>query len=245
MEPVEYLIPSRARRELLRVLQAASKGMTVRAMARQARVAYSNAHREVDRMAEAGLIRRDRVGNALVCSWNRANRGARAVATLLETRPGDDAVYWNLRGYGAPLLRPGIRGTRMKVEETLAHSLLLARRDPHVAQVWPIVLAKNKGSLDLAQLESLAKRLGQKKALGFLLSVSGWLLKDPRIVETARRLRDKRFRKMEDFFLVDHGMRASQLSKRRTPPLARKWFFWANLSLESLESSFRKFIRET
>jgi hypothetical protein len=48
---------------------------------------------------------------------------------------------------------------------------------------------------------------------------------------------------MEDFFMLDRGLRARRLSRMRTPALARGWLFVMNVSLESLEAFFRKFVR--
>jgi hypothetical protein len=157
-------------------------------------------------------------------------------------RPGDDGVFWNLKRWGAPLARHAAAGEKLSREETLAQALRLARSHAEVARVWPVVFAKNRRDVNLFELESSARRLGQKKALGFFLSLSGRLCGDSRLAEFSKRLRDGRVRKTEDFFLPERGARARKLAEEDTPDLARKWFFRMNMPLASFKAFFRKFV---
>jgi hypothetical protein len=173
----------------------------------------------------------------------------RLLAALLHTsnatntRPSNDEVlYWNLKHRGAPLLRPGSRGKKLAVEQTLAQALTLSRKNPDVAQVWPVVLAKNLHALDLGELKTLARQLGQKKALGFMLSLSGMLLHDSRLTKFARGLQDKRVQATQDYFLLRRGKRARKLADEKTPPLAREWHFRMNMTLDQFKSHFNKFV---
>lgn len=248
---LDYLVPSPARRGLLRTLQAHERGLTVRQLSLRAGVTYSNAHREVDLMKRAGLLHTERVGNAVLCSWKGKSSEARILAPLLDTRktssaspPDEEAFFWNLKRWSAPLSRTGTPGKRLTLEETLAQALALARRDADVARVWPVLLAKNRSEVDIEELEFLARRLGEKKALGFFLSLTGRLLKDPSLARHADRLHDGRVRRMEDFFRARRGKRARALAGERTPDLAREWCFRMNMSLESFEQLFRKFVRK-
>lgn len=249
MKLLEYLVPSRARRELLRTLQAHHDGLSVRQLAQRTGLAYSNAHREVGQMKQVGLLRQKKVGKALVCTWNSDSAAARALHHLLrdlETHgagaPGEGMLFWNLRRWGAPLTREGKPGRKLSLEETLAYGLSLARRHPELARVWPVVFAKNREALDLGVLVRLSRRLGQKRALGFFLSLTRRLLNDARLAKTERDLQDHRFRKTEDFFFLERGRRARELAEKRTPPVARDWHFRMNMPLESFRGPFEKFV---
>jgi len=244
---LEYLVPSKARREVWRVLRSPGPSLTVRALALKAGVPYSNAHREVLRMKEVGLVRTQAVGAALVCTWNARNPAARRLTALLDTSergpgvPTDDAVYGSLKSWGAGLAKDTAPAKPLALEETLAYGVGLARRDPDVAQAWPVVLAKNRDRVDLDRLETLVRRLAQKRALGFLLSLTGTLLGDPTLATFARRFRDSRVREARDFFTPAKEKRMIALTEANTPDLARAWHFRMNTSLEGFRSHFDKF----
>jgi hypothetical protein len=245
---LHYLAPSRARREVWKALRAPGPELTVRGLALRAGLPYSNAHREVLRMREAGLLTTREVGGSLLCSWNTRNPAARRLTALLDAselgpagRPADDAVYASLKAWGAGLAKGVPAARTLPLEETLASGVDLARRDPDVAQTWPVVLAKNRDRLDLDRLATLVRRLGQKRALGFLLSVTGRLLGDPSLAAYARRLRDARVRASQDFFTAPGGRRMRALADANTPKLARDWHFRMNTSLDSLRRHFDKF----
>ena len=246
---LEYLVPSRARREVLKALCSNPRGLTVRDLSRKAGVSYSNAHREVVQMKRLGLLRTEPVGHSLLCSLDPESPAAHRLTALLAAsgrggpdHPGEDSLYGNLKRWGAPLHRTGAPGKPLSLEETLAYGLRLARRDPDVAQVWPIVVGKNRAGLNLDELEFLARRLGQKRVLGFLLDLTGVLLKDAALRSLAKRLRDQRVSRTEDFFLVQRGERARRLAGKNTPPLAREWSYRMNLTLESLQGHLNKFV---
>ncbi len=246
---VEYLVPSKARRELWKVLRAQTQGITVRALAGQTGVAYSNVHREVLRMRELGLLRTEAVGRALLCSWNSRNPVARKLMNLLDfaehrgsLRPTDEAVYGSLKSWGAGLARGVAPAKPLALEETLAYGVELARRDPDVAQAWPVVLARNRSRVRLDRLDTLGRRLGQKRALGFLLSLTGLLLRDPTLAAFAARFRDSRVRNAQDFFALSRGRRMRRLAEANAPELARSWHFRMNTRIQSFRNHFEKFV---
>lgn len=246
MTPLEYLVPSRHRREFLRTLRSEKGGLTVRQLARRVGVAYSNAHREVGRLLRTDLVRTQRVGNALVCRWNSNCSLARTLDSLFSrTRGGTDeeTLYGNLKRWGAPLVRGDASGRDLSLEETLGRALILARQHPEVARVWPVALARNRQRVDLGELELVARSLGQKRTLGFFLTLTGKLLHDPLLTRFANRLHDGRTRRMENFFLVARGERARRLAEENAPRPARDWHFRMNLPMESFESLFRKFVK--
>ena len=250
---LDYLVASRGRRRLLSTLRSQGGRLTIRRLALTAGVAYSSAHREILAMRRVGLVKTERVGGALACSWDGGSPEAKALAPLLgqakETRAGrygDEALYGSLKRLGAPLVRRTRGGEELDLEETLGRSLGLARRDPTVTRVWPLVLAKNRTQVGLEELASHARRLGEKKALGFFLSLAGTLMGDSGVLAFAKTLRDRRYRTVEDFFVDTEGSpagaRARALAEKNTPRLAREWFFRMNMPLDSFESFFRKFV---
>lgn len=245
---LEYLVPSRARREVLRALRSQGRGLTVLQLSRAVGVAYSAVHREVEQLQSLGLARTERLGNALVCTWNAEHPAAQTVDRLLSDQtgvvhdPDDQTVFWNLRRWGAPLVRPGALGEKLSLETTLAYGLSLARRHSDVTRVWPVTLARNRNEVNLRHLQQLATRLGQKRSLGFFIVLTGRLLKDNDLERWGERLKDGRFRSTEDFFDKEQGARARILVEQRTPPLAREWGLRMNMPMESFESVFAKFV---
>lgn len=247
---LDYLVTSRARRRLLGVLSGGEGEQSVRRLAARAGVGYASAHAEVGRLQRLGLVCARREGAALLCRWDSTHPRARLVRRLLEDKPrhglgksdqADEEVLLNLKRWGAPLVKEGSPARRWTLEETLARSLALARRNATVAQVLPGVLARSRGTLDLDALERRARRQGQKRALGFFLALCSRLTGDRRWAERAERLRDGRVRRMEDFFVDVEGPRGRRLADRNTPPLARRWLFRMNMPIRSFESAFRKF----
>lgn len=149
-------------------------------------------------------------------------------------------VFANMKRWGAPLVRDCETAKSLSLEETLARGLNLARQHPEVAKVWPVVLAKHRDRVDLMKLRQFAGQLGQKKALGFFLALCGNLMNDSTLAAFSARVRDRRFRKMEDFFLLNRGERARRLADQNTPKLARAWLFRINMSLESFRTCLQK-----
>src|SRR5688572_4698425 len=116
MRLLEYLVPSRARREVLKALQSRNGGLTLLQLSRDTGVAYSSVHREVEQMETLGLARTERLGNTVVCTWNATHPAAKALHKLLcdasgeAADPDEETLFWNLRRWGAPLVRAGVRG---------------------------------------------------------------------------------------------------------------------------------------
>jgi DNA-binding transcriptional ArsR family regulator len=252
MRLLEYLVPSRARREVLKTLRARHSALTMKQLSREAGVAYSSVHRELAQLEALGLARTERVGNSVLCSWNAGSPAAKAMEQLLSISnvgkgtadPSEDAVFWNLRRFGAPLARVGTKGEELSLESTLAYALRLSRRHADVARVWPVVLAKHLSEVKLEALKRLSGRLGQKQTLGFFVALTRKLLGNQTSGLNEESLHDNRFKKSKAFFLSEESERARQLAELRTPDLAREWQFRMNMPYESFESSFEKFFLE-
>src|SRR3989304_2855140 len=81
---LSYLVTSRTRRKLLRLLWGATVEGSVSELGRRAEVSFAAAHRELLAMRAAGLARAQRAGVALVFSANRASPHAELVRRLAE-----------------------------------------------------------------------------------------------------------------------------------------------------------------
>jgi|SRR5579862_323506 len=248
MMVLEYLSPSKARRDLLRILHSRKGGLTIRQLSHEANVAYSNAHMEINRMRQLGLVRTEQAGSAILCSWVAGSSAAKSLAPLLRELernevgvPSDNAVYWNLRRMVAPLSTAGSKGEVLSLEDTLGYALPLARKYPDVAKVWPVVFAKHRSQVDLEALARVAGRLGQKRSLGFFLDLTRTLLGDSERARQGKLLRDRRFKKTQDFFVGTSTERAQELAELRTPKVAKNWHFRMNMPLESFQATFDKF----
>src|SRR3989304_2060937 len=79
---LSYLVTSRTRRKLLRLLWGATVEGSVSELGRRAEVSFAAAHRELLAMRAAGLARAQRAGVALVFSANRASPHAELVRRL-------------------------------------------------------------------------------------------------------------------------------------------------------------------
>jgi predicted transcriptional regulator len=88
---LDYLVTSRARRELLRRLWLDEDSGSVSALARASGVSFSAAHRELEAMKAAGLAVAERRGVALEYRADRRHPQARVLVALLahgrERRP--------------------------------------------------------------------------------------------------------------------------------------------------------------
>lgn len=154
----------------------------------------------------------------------------------------EEMVFWNLKKYGAPLSRPGSPGLDLTLEETLAEGLVLSRRFPFVAQVWPVMFVLNAEHVDLDVLEDLARRLGYGAVLGFFLNLVRALTGDPDPMAVEVSLADTRSDQPESFFLVEHGPMMLELAEQRSPQVARDWNFRMVTPLEGFQETFETFV---
>lgn len=245
---------STARRELLRVLWRDGATGTVSELARLAHVAFASAYRELSGMKQVGLVTVERSGGASeVFRANRASPVATAIEQLMaqgarrggaarkEAPADDDELRRRLRTLGAPLLVDAApaRGAP-PAEVTLAEGARLARRDATIARVLPVVLWRQREQLDWDRLRHEARRVGEKHAVGLMLELTAELAGEPRLAEEAAPLRDKRVRKLHDFFLGQKSVHERRLAELHTPAAARRWGFRMNQDLDSFASTFQK-----
>ena len=247
---LSYLVPSRARRRLLRLLWAEGAEGSVSGLARRAGVSFAAAHRELAAMRAESVARAERSGADLVYRANPGYRPAGLVRRLLRedavpSGPPPAAECERVRGWlaaaGAPLLasRPA-RGRVPPLEEVLAAGLAVSHHDATVARVLPLVFRRHWDRLDHGRLVRDATQRNERQALGFFLDLTALLGSDPRMASFSEHLRDRRRTRLRPFFERGHGRRALALARRRTPQLARKWGYLMNMDLDSFASAFGK-----
>jgi hypothetical protein len=246
---LEYLVTSRARRQLLRRLWVDRVSGSVSALARASGVSFAAAHRELEAMKAAGLTVAERDGVATVYRANFAHPQTDVLTALLkETPPGHgDLEEQRLRGrlaaLGAPLAGPVPRNHRLPPEEVLADGLVLAHHSPTVARVLPVAFWRQRDKLDFERLERAATQRDERQALGFYLELTGQLGSDRRLVRRARGLRDRRRTALRPFFSAGRGSFARPAAQEKSPALARRWGFLMNMELKSFATAFHRHVR--
>ncbi len=249
---LDYLVTGRARRELFRLLWGRNATGSVSDLSRVAKVQFSAAYRELDAMREAGLARAERTGTTLVYRAATDHRHAALLRHLAsassdaESSRGahhDEQVRGWLATLGAPLGSPETKRHRPSVEQAVAEALLLSHRDATVARVLPLVLWRQRDQLDFDRLVQKATRRDERQALGYFLELAGKLGGEPRLMDWARALRDRRRKKVRMFFAGPHGPRALSATRRNTPQEALRWGYLMNMGVDSFRSTFDKFAR--
>jgi hypothetical protein len=142
---------------------------------------------------------------------------------------------------GAPLvLQSPVRAPHVPtVERVIVAALRLARKDPTVALVLPVVIWRQRHRLDLKRLARAAVEHRERRALGFFLELTGWLAMDGHFVATGRALH-RRPRAMTFFFGKPRGPFAMAAALTNSPEVARRWGYLMNMPLESFASAFAK-----
>ncbi len=247
---LSYLVTSRARRDLLRLLWVDRTVGSVSDLARQARVSFAAAHHELEAMRAAGLASSERAGRTLAYRANREHPQSALVQRLLKdgtaavrTAPPrrTDRVRGWLTTLGAPLLVSlEVSGRMPSLEKALAEALTLSHDDATVARVLPLVFWAQRDRVDYDRLVREATRLNERQTLGFFLELTGRLARDHRLASLSRRLRDRRRSRVRPFFSRPHGRMALAAARRKTPSLARRWGYLMNMGLESFASAFAK-----
>ena len=244
----DYLVTSRARRQLLRRLWADRVSGSVSALARASGVSFAAAHRELEAMKAAGLTVAGRDGVATVYRANLAHPQANVLTALLTAAPPahgaseEQRLRGRLAALGAPLGGPAKETRHPPPEEVLADGLVLAHHRPTVARVLPVAFWRQRDKLDYERLERAATLRDERQALGFYLELTGQLGGDRRLVRRASRLRDRRRTALRPFFSGGRGSFARAAAQERSPGLARRWGFLMNMELESFATTFRKHV---
>lgn len=247
---LRYLVVSRARRGLLRLLWVDRVVAPVSELARRAEVSFSTAQRELAAMERAGLALSSADGNRVEYRANVGSSHGELLARLLADETpapsgdGDEDAQvraW-LKAHGAPLAGPGARATsRPAVEDVLTPALRLAHRDAAVARALPVLLWRQHEHLDWERVFGDARTAREDQALGFFLDLTAELADSRELATLARSLRDRRRKKTRPFFVGSQGAHALALARKNTPRVAKRWGFTMNMPLESFVALFEKF----
>lgn len=246
---LDYLVTSRVRRQLLRLLWAEGVEASASDLSRRTGAGFSAVHRELEKMRVAGLASGERVGRRVVYRAVHAHPRASLIRELVDAdrggdapkrSPEDDRLRGWLRALGAPIGAAARGGRRPALEEIVAAGVALAHRDATVARVLPIVLWKQRGRLDYGRLAREATRRHERHALGFFLELTGELGDEPTLHGAARTLRDRRRRRARLFFDRPHGPLELALAREKTPRRARRWGYLMNMGHDSFASAFAK-----
>jgi hypothetical protein len=254
---LEYLVPSKVRRNLVDVLWRKHATGSVSELARLAGVAASAADKEIAAMEALGLVTVRRLANARVVEANDDSPFSPALRALLDAEharpsasteePSSDRVRAWLSHYGAPLVADvsdRASRTRPAVEESLVHGLRLSHSDASVARATPVLLWRNRDRLHVADLIHRARQAGQGRTLGFFADLTAEMTGDEQLSHLASELRDRRVRRDTFFFKgAEDTLTGKELAELNTPAVARRWHYLMNMPMDSFETMFRKAAR--
>lgn len=236
--------------KLLKALWADGLSASIQALARQNGMSYSSAHAELKRLEQAMLARSRVVGNSHVFEANKDHRMAGAVEELVrasaDAQPTDEftqpaQIMANLASLGAPVQTETQPAADLVPEEAIAQGLRMTHRSPTLARAYPVLLARNRDRLNLDRLRQEATALNEKQTLGFFLELTGTLASDRHLRSFAQTLRDRRVRRVRDFFEGPHGKYSRELANRRTPQVAKDWHFRMNMDMDNFRTFYSKF----
>ena len=250
---LDYLVTSKARRTLLKLLWAEGKRGSVSELARLGELNFRSAHKELNEMLNAGLASCTRVGNATMFQAAQDHPGAKLLRFLLspappmpgseeKTRTQDQVRAW-LKALGAPLEAGFDPEDLPSPESVFVQGVKLAPTDASVARSLPVFVWKNRNHFDHKRLRAEALDHGERHMVGFFLDLTGRLGNDQALVSAAEVFRDRRRRKVRDFFPT-RSSSERELAEERTPPVARNWQFRMNMSMQTFSTTFEKFTRD-
>jgi hypothetical protein len=248
---LEFLVTSKARRRLLRLLWSERAVGSAPDLAVRAGVTSPSAYAELRAMKRIGLATTQRVDGAELYAANLEHPQAEHLLALLAaptrapaTEATDRELRLQLRDLGAPLAVDGQAPPAESLEAVLADGLELAHRDASVARTLPVCLWKQRDQLRADVLQEEARERGEKQTLGFFLELTSDLSGDPRFRQWAKAVRDERVSRTSDFFYNATSRDAQLLAESRTPRVARRWHFRMNMDEETFRSHFDKFVHE-
>jgi len=163
----------------------------------------------------------------------------------LQGRKDQEVRLW-LKEIGAPLLAAGKCHKGLpSVEKILAEGMQLAHRDATVARVLPVCFWLNRHRVNLDRLEVQARHVGETQALGFFLCLTGELANEKGLVEAGEKFRDKRRKRIRNFFETSESKYNLALAELNTPQIARRWHYRLNIGLDSFRAVFDRLMLQT
>lgn len=245
---LDYLVTSKARRQLLHLLWVQREVASVSELARHAGVSFSSAQAELGAMERAGLANSSAHANTVEYRANFAHSQSALLRRLLATNdvtetsePHDDEVRSWLVHYGAPLAAVTTTASAPSLETVLVQALRVAHRDPSITRSLPVLLWQRRNELDWASLAESAKAAREEHTLGFFTELAGLLAHNRELQTKARSLRDARRRVLRPFFDGQRGRYGRAIAAQNTPAVAKRWGYEMNMPLQSFASTFEKF----
>jgi DNA-binding transcriptional ArsR family regulator len=247
---LELLVSSPARRRLLELLWGEGVSGSASEFAELADVGVTSAYRELKAMERYHVVTASRRGRKEVYVANSDHPAAMALKTLV--RPGglspvedDPILRGKLHSVGVPLPAEPVPVPSDELEDVLVKGVQLSHRDAVLARLLPLSFWQQRNSLDPDRLLTVAKRLGEKQAVGFFLDLTHVLAGDSRFAEWAKLFQDRRWRAHHDFFATRSSTGSRALAEANTPAVARQWGYRMNMNLDAFDSAFAKFKRAT
>jgi hypothetical protein len=244
-----YLVTSKARRRLLELLWRRGATGTASELAKQARISFTSAYRELKLMERFGLAMSSVDDGREVYAAATDHPDADLLRGLVSApqrsaAPTDEAAFATrrrARALGAPLQVPAEPVASHDREQVLVDAVRLSRRDATLARTIPVLIWRQRRSLDRARLHAAAHKARQKHAVGFFLALTAELAGDDELALWAESLRDHRARGERSFFDLASAVTSRELAERRTPAVARRWGYWMDLDMPTFQSTFEKF----
>jgi hypothetical protein len=206
------LFQSRTRTALLEAVLRDNVSDSLSGLARRTGLSQHAVAVEVRNLAAAGLVSVESVGSADFVRANREHPAAGILVQLLavaaSTSPSknDSAVKESLAYFGAPL-RTRKRRKHFGLEATLTRGLAAAKRDPAVLSALPVVLMKNRSTLNWSVLKEEARRLKLKHELEKVVELAADVSGRAEMKAYVADLKDSR--RKTPAFLIDDSVRAA------------------------------------
>jgi hypothetical protein len=149
-----------------------------------------------------------------------------------------DSVHETLVAYGAPLVswKP-VR--HMPLEQALVQGLALSHEHPALFRVLPLVLLRNVHALDWERLHALAHGASVEAELGLLVELTAEAMGRPELMRGVAMLRPPPEGTLR-FFHEPRSEFGRELARQRTPPVAKRWGFWLDMSEDSVRALVHK-----
>lgn len=248
---LNYLVTSKTRLALLKLLWLEGRSGTVHQLAQKAGVAFSGAYRELKAMAAAGLAKVEWRNGKKYFLANNGYPGADVLRKLLnqpklpeKSSEEEASLRANLVSLGLPVLADTSAANTppraASVERTLVEAVLLSERDASVARALPVLFARVADRLDYRALKAESRRAGNKRRVGFFLELTGKLGGFEEMTEAAENFFDRRCKSSRPYF-VKPSKYSAELALKRTPDLAKKWGWTMNMGMDAFENTYRKF----
>lgn len=247
----EYLVTSKTRRTLLKLLWGEGRVGTIADFTRWADVAFAGAHKELRAMEDAGLVASEWKGGSRVFSRVRNHPLGKVLKSLVNSdSAAPEPVFESKRNttvkealayLGMPVNAAKKKPKRNEsLEALVASGCKLATRDASVARALPVFLFEHRDELNVDKLKTESKKRGQKHAMGFFLALTSELSGYAEMKEWAEGFRDRR-RKNPTYFFANPTKHTKRVARLKTPEVARSWNLLMNMSMDSFASTFDKF----